>query len=214
MGDFALISMNGDRVFISLDPVFTSQSLWLQAAEGLGEREGVVPIASTETLHNLVEYMAFQAKRMAGVAEGECKGGQTVTLPISCTTCSGSGGLGYDVHSLLPDHDIAFLDRFGGTGGVWEVEQQEKLMELMATADFVGHGRLSRLCAVYISCRLMSATESDILSWFSVCGDRCGGVASADPEADDGNRAGERVLRDAERLRILNQMRKYIEIED
>nr|CCC94880.1 conserved hypothetical protein [Trypanosoma congolense IL3000] len=209
MKTFTLISMLGDRVSVPCDSSFTCQSLWLQAACDIGEEEGIVPTASAGTLQGLVEYMSHIARRVAdGVTD------VPVVLPISCAAVGSGSGFGYDVRSILPDFDVDFLNRFGGMGAMWNVEEQRKLMELMVTADFIGHGRLSRACAAYMSCRIMSATESDILGWFVGSLSREIGFVADDDGAGDDDTAPERVLSDAERLRVLEQMKKFIEVDD
>ncbi|KEG07724.1 hypothetical protein DQ04_08981020 [Trypanosoma grayi] len=205
MSGFALLSATGEAVGITLDPAITSQSMWLQAAAGIGEEEGVVPVASTSTLRCLVAYMQHYA-----VHREEHQ--QEVELPISCTCSTSAAGLGYDVRAILSPCDIAFLDNCVGPGETWGLESQDLLLELMVAADFVGHSHLSKACAAYLCCRLMSATEPEILGWFGkgTEGDR----GNSDLVWDGGEGEGMLLLRDEARLHVLEEMKKIIDIEE
>ncbi|KAG8345398.1 hypothetical protein ERJ75_000331300 [Trypanosoma vivax] len=198
MSSFTLISAAGERVAVPLEPGVVCQSLWLQAAVDAGEEEGIVPVSHSEALKCLVEYMVLQAKQEA------CEMKQERLLTMPCTTscpCS-SEGLGYDMHAMLPPSDVAFLD---ACCGQWDFHGQALLLELLVTADYLAHNRLKEACAIYIGCRLMSSTESDILGWFP-------GEASAMSSLDEAS--GELLLSDAERLRILKEMKKIIVVGD
>ncbi|RNF00249.1 hypothetical protein TraAM80_07709 [Trypanosoma rangeli] len=206
MGVFTLLSASGDPVVVPQDPAIICQSTWLQAALGIGEDEGVVPVACTRTLECLVAYM----KNHATYLEDD---EQEIELPISCTCNTSAAGLGYDVNEMLPPSDVAFLDSCVGVGKPWPLEMQELLLELWVAADFVGHSRLRKTCAVYFACRLMSATESDILGWFEGGMERARKVTSAGLLDDNG---GGRLplLSDQDRLHILREMRNVLDIEE
>ncbi|RNF15779.1 hypothetical protein TcG_06761 [Trypanosoma cruzi] len=206
MDMFTILSSSGDPVVIPQDPAIICQSAWLQAALDIGEEEGVVPIASTQTLQCLVAYMKHHA---AHSEDDE----QDIELPVSCTCTSSPAGLGYDVHVILPPSDIAFLDDCVGRKNSWPLEAQELFLELLVAADFVGHSRLMRVCAAYFACRLMSATESDILRWFAMQAPHDGrenGVGLPDEKKDDLLL----LLSDEDRLYFLREMRKVLNIEE
>ncbi|RNF23762.1 uncharacterized protein Tco025E_02722 [Trypanosoma conorhini] len=206
MDFFTLLSSSGDPVVVPRDPAIICQSTWLQAALDIGEDEGVVPVACTRTLQCLVAYMKFRAARPD---DDE----QEIELPISCTCSTSAAGLGYDVREMLPPCDVDFLDNCAGAGKSWPLEMQELFLELLVAADFVGHTHLRRTCAVYLACRLMSATESDILGWFEAeVG--CVGEETGVGLSEDSGEGRLLLLSDQDRLQVLREMRSVLEVEE
>ncbi|ORC91541.1 uncharacterized protein TM35_000051370 [Trypanosoma theileri] len=205
MNSFIFLSTSGDPVEIEVNAGITCQSAWLQAALDIGEKEGIVPVASTETLHCLVAYMKEYA---AHVEEwnNDGKPPMEVQIPISCTCKISDAGQGYDVHQMLMPSDIIFLDNYFGKSDSWEPESQKRLFELLAAADFVGQTHLRDACAVYFSCRLMSASESDILGWFAK---GTNGVFLSDKKCGEEGL----VLSDEDRLNLLKETQKNIYLD-
>ncbi|KAH9593079.1 hypothetical protein LSM04_000123 [Trypanosoma melophagium] len=204
MSSFTFLSTTGDAVEIEVNAGITCQSPWLQAALDIGEKEGIVPVASIETLHCLVAYMKAYAEHAEEWSDG--KPPQDVKIPISCTCQISDVGLGYDVHEMLMPSEITFLDNYFGkrSDALWEPKLQKSLFELLAAADFIGHTHLRNICTVYFSSRLMSATESDILGWFS-------------ERKNDGDLSKEEeglILDDEERLHILKETQKNIYLDN
>lgn len=204
MSFFTLRSSSDEPVTIPLDPAIICQSAWLQAAVGIGEEEGVVPIASTQTLRCLVDYMKHHAAHL---------GEREVDLPLMCTCATSVAGFGYDARVMLPASDVAFLDDRLGAGESWTLESQESFLELLVAADYMGHHHLRNVCLAYFGCRLMSAIESDVLRWFGKEAES--GEAESDVVWEECGE-GKRFLRlsDKARLHVLREMRKIIDIED